>query len=51
MVINTDAHTPEQLDYMEFGVGIARRGWLEKNDILNAQPLSKLKFNLFDSKF
>ncbi|MFH1533995.1 MAG: DNA polymerase/3'-5' exonuclease PolX [Nitrospirota bacterium] len=44
IAINTDAHSPSQLDYMEFGVGIARRGWLQKNDILNTQPLSKLKF-------
>lgn len=44
IAINTDAHSPSQLEYMEFGVGIARRGWLQKNDILNTQPLSKLKF-------
>ncbi|NIA01971.1 MAG: PHP domain-containing protein, partial [Nitrospirae bacterium] len=42
IAINTDAHSPAQLDYMEFGVGIARRGWLQKSDILNTQPLSKI---------
>lgn len=47
--IGTDAHSPSQLDYMEFGVGIARRGWLQKNDILNTLPLSKLAPELFDT--
>ena len=36
MVINTDAHSTEQMDYMKFGVSIARRGWAEKSDIINA---------------
>ena len=36
MVINTDAHIIGQMDYMELGVAVARRGWLEKGDILNA---------------
>jgi len=44
IVINTDAHSPSQLDFMEYGVGIARRGWLSEKDVLNTQPLSKLKF-------
>ncbi len=49
IAISTDAHSPSQLDYMEFGVGIARRGWLQKNDILNTQPLSNLGPKLFDT--
>ncbi len=44
IAINTDAHSPSQLDFMGYGVGIARRGWLEKKNVLNTQPLSKLKF-------
>lgn len=43
MVISTDAHTINQLDNIKFGVDIARRGWLEKKDVINTQPLSKLK--------
>ena len=35
VVINTDAHVLHQFDYMELGVGVARRGWLEKEDVLN----------------
>ena len=41
MVINTDAHNLEQLHLMEYGVSQARRGWAEKNDIINAWPLEK----------
>lgn len=42
LVINTDAHRREQLRYMEFGIATARRGWVEKGDIINTQPLEKL---------
>lgn len=35
LVISTDTHITNQFDYMEYGVSIARRGWLEKNDVLN----------------
>jgi len=36
LVISTDTHITNQFDYMEYGVAIARRGWLEKRDVLNA---------------
>ena len=41
--IATDAHRVEELSYLRFGVGQARRGWLEKDDVLNARPLAKLR--------
>jgi len=45
LIINTDAHHKDQLRYMEFGVSQARRGWAEKEDIVNCWPLKKmLKF-------
>lgn len=34
--INTDSHQLSNLDLMRFGVAVARRGWLEKSDIINA---------------
>ena len=43
IVINTDSHLKEHLDLMKFGVAVARRGGLEKNDILNTLPLGKLE--------
>lgn len=33
--INTDTHVTFQFDFMAYGVGIARRGWAEKKDVLN----------------
>ena len=40
-VISTDAHSLDQMNYMNFGVSVARRGWCEKSDILNSAPLEK----------
>jgi len=42
MVINTDSHRKDQMRFMEFGIAQARRGWAEKEDIINTQPLEKL---------
>ncbi|WP_237060541.1 DNA polymerase/3'-5' exonuclease PolX [Microbulbifer sediminum] len=40
--IATDAHSISDMDHMRFGVDQARRGWLEKSDVVNCQPLDKL---------
>lgn len=42
IAINSDAHNTEQLHFRDFGVGIARRGWLEKEDVINTLPLKEL---------
>jgi len=42
VVISTDAHRPEHLKLMRYGVITARRGWLEKKDVLNTLPPEKL---------
>jgi len=36
LCINTDAHASEHMDLMRYGVSVARRGWAEKRDIVNA---------------
>ena len=44
-VINTDAHHPKHLLNIQYGVRMARRGWLEASDILNthnAQEFARL---------
>jgi DNA polymerase (family 10) len=41
--IDTDAHSTAHFDYLRFGVGQARRGWLEKDDVLNTRSLAELK--------
>lgn len=42
LAISTDSHSVEHLSYMKFGVGLARRAWLEKKDVLNAYDLDTL---------
>lgn len=41
--IATDAHASGQLDYMRYGLYQARRGWLEKDDVINTMDLEALK--------
>ena len=41
--IDTDSHAVGHLDAMRYGVGVAQRGWLTKDDVINAWPLSKLR--------
>jgi len=40
--INTDAHQSHHFDLIRFGVAVARRGWLEKEDIINSYSFEKL---------
>lgn len=40
--INTDAHTPGELDLMHFGIATARRGWVEAKNVINAWEPDKL---------
>ncbi len=42
MSINSDAHDPQQLLNMKYGVNVARRAWLEKKDLLNALDIQEL---------
>ena len=42
-VINTDAHHPKHLSNMRYGVVTARRGWLERGDVMNTLPLKEFK--------
>ncbi len=42
IVIDSDAHRPETLQNMRWGVLTARRGWLTKADVANTRPWAKL---------
>ncbi|MGD8991606.1 MAG: DNA polymerase/3'-5' exonuclease PolX [Desulfobacterales bacterium] len=41
--INSDAHSTDAYNDLQFGVGQARRGWLEKKDVLNTRPLVQVR--------
>jgi len=42
-VLGTDAHSLTHLDFMQYGVATARRGWLEKKDVLNTYSLKEIE--------
>lgn len=41
VVISTDSHSTGNLSYMKYGVITARRGWIEKKDVLNTLPFEE----------
>ena len=43
LAINTDAHRIEQLDLLDFGVSIARRGWVEARHVINTWSSERLR--------
>ncbi len=43
LAVNTDAHSMLDLENARFGVGQARRGWLEKADVLNTRSYAELR--------
>lgn len=42
IAIGPDAHSPAGLDYVDDGIGIARKGWLSKADVLNTREIGEL---------
>jgi len=43
LVINPDAHSTDELGYFAYGVDVARRGWLEKEDVFNTLSPAEVK--------
>jgi DNA polymerase (family 10) len=43
VAVSTDTHRLGDLDYMRFGVGQARRGWLEAEDVVNTRSVTELR--------
>ena len=43
LTISSDAHNLKELEFMQFGVASARRGWLTAADVLNTRPLDELR--------
>ncbi len=41
LAINTDAHMPEHMDLMHYGILTARRGWVQAESVINTWPLDK----------
>lgn len=49
--INSDAHSSFDFANLQFGVGQARRGWLERQDVLNTRPLIELRTLLKNTRY
>jgi DNA polymerase (family 10) len=43
VAIDSDSHSMDSFDHLRYGVGQARRGWLEKGDVVNTRPLGELR--------
>src|SRR5512136_1562110 len=43
LALSTDAHSMDDLALIRFGIGQARRGWLEPADVINTRPLAELR--------
>jgi DNA polymerase (family 10) len=43
VALSTDAHSLDDLRLMRYGIGQARRGWLEPADVINTRPLADLR--------
>ena len=41
MVISTDSHNTSNLSFIRYGVTTARRGWLQKKEVINTLPVEK----------
>jgi DNA polymerase (family 10) len=41
VVISTDSHGTGNLSFIQYGVTMARRGWLEKHDVINTLPTAQ----------
>ncbi|GIV70917.1 DNA polymerase/3'-5' exonuclease PolX [Caldilinea sp.] len=50
LVINTDAHSVHDLTLAEYGVAVARRGWVTAADVINTRPLKAMRSLLKDAK-
>lgn len=43
VAVNTDAHSAHDFAHLRYGIGQARRGWLEPAQVLNTRPLAALR--------
>ena len=43
LAINTDSHEVSQMNLIDYGVSVARRGWAKSSDIINTMPYNKVR--------
>ncbi len=50
IAINSDAHAVDGMEIMEYGIGVARRAWLQAGDVVNTYPLPDMLAMLKDKR-
>ncbi|MBV9852285.1 MAG: DNA polymerase/3'-5' exonuclease PolX [Armatimonadetes bacterium] len=43
LMVNTDAHAPDNYGLLRYGITVARRAWLTAEDVLNTRPLAAFR--------
>jgi DNA polymerase (family 10) len=43
VVLSVDAHSTRDLGYLRYAVGVARRGWVRRRDVLNARGVEDFR--------
>jgi DNA polymerase (family X) len=46
LIVNSDAHSPAALGNLRWGATVARRAWLQPDDLLNTQPVEAFRASL-----
>jgi DNA polymerase (family 10) len=47
LAINSDAHHPDHMDFLHFGIGAAQRGWATAADVINCRPVEEFSSYVF----
>ncbi len=42
-MIDTDSHAVEHMDFMQYGISVAKRGWLTNKEVINTKPYKEMK--------
>jgi len=50
LAINCDAHSFHDMELAEYGIGVARRGWLTAADVINTRPVEAMLALLKDAQ-
>jgi DNA polymerase (family X) len=50
LVIDSDAHSAKHFPFLEYGVAVARRAWVETSAVLNTRPVEELLAALKDGR-
>ena len=50
LVIDSDAHSINHLNFLHYGIATARRGWAKESDVINTKPVKEFLKSLKDTR-